>query len=121
MTIDTQKLRDQAQDGIAEALGDAYDCMCVWSAWGVGTMGPDDFALVTDDSDRLLEITDAALSPVLPIIDAQSAEIARLRHALDLAEKALLEVEPLVGGGDDEINLEPAILTARAALSGEGK
>lgn len=59
------------------------------------------------------------LPSLLDHIDAQAAEIARLRHALELAEKALLEVEPLTGGGDDEINLEPAILTARAALSGE--
>ena len=113
MTIETQKLRDQAQDAIAEALGDAYDCMRVWSAWGVGTMGPDDFALVTDDSDRLAEITDAALSPVLPIIDAQAAEIERLRGAL----KNLLSV---YDGVDKQQTPGQFAREARAALSGEG-
>lgn len=69
---------------------------------------------ITNDDD-----VSAALKSAAGHIDAQAAEIERLRHALGLAEKALLEAEPLVGGGDDEINLEPAILTARAALSGE--
>ncbi|MCO7641918.1 hypothetical protein NJI34_34685 [Pseudomonas sp. S 311-6] len=83
MSIDTSKIKDQARDGIAEALGDAYDCMRVWSAWGVGTMGPDDFALVVDDESRLEEITDAALAPALSVIDAQAVEIARLQRIID--------------------------------------
>lgn len=116
MTIETQKLRDQAQDAIAEALGDAYDCMRVWSAWGVGTMGPDDFALVTDDSDRLAEITDAALSPVLPIIDAQAAEIERLEKSLRIAVLALAHATQEHGRV-----YEPAYKAVDAALSGEGK
>lgn len=88
MSIDTSKIKDQARDGIAEALGDAYDCMRVWSAWGVGTMGPDDFALVVEDESRLEEITDAALAPVLSAIDAQAAEIAALRQPWQPIETA---------------------------------
>ena len=53
-----------ARDAVAEALGDAYDCLRVWSAWGVGTMGPDDFSLIAEDEERLMEITMAALSAV---------------------------------------------------------
>lgn len=88
MTIDTNKIKDQARDGIAEALGDAYDCMLVWSAWGVGTMGPDDFVLVVEDESRLEEITDAALAPALAVIDAQAAEIERLRQPWQPIETA---------------------------------
>lgn len=88
MSIDTSKIKDQARDGIAEALGDAYDCMRVWSAWGVGTMGPDDFALVAEDESRLAEITDAALAPALAAIDAQAAEIAALRQPWQPIETA---------------------------------
>ena len=50
------------RDAIAEALGDAYDCTRVWSAWGVGTMDQDDFQLVAEDSDRVAEIADAAIA-----------------------------------------------------------
>ncbi len=46
---------------ICEALGEAYDCLRVWEAWGCGTMRPDDFILVADDSDRVVEIREAVL------------------------------------------------------------
>lgn len=49
-------------DAVAEALGDAYDCGRVWSAWGVGTMSADDFSPVADDSDRVAEIARAAIT-----------------------------------------------------------
>lgn len=48
-------------DAVAEALGDAYDCTRVWSAWSVGTMDQDDFRLIADDSDRVTEIVTAAI------------------------------------------------------------
>ena len=48
-------------DAIAQALGDAYDCTRVWSAWGYGTMSHDDFQLIAEDGDRLREIVDAAI------------------------------------------------------------
>ncbi len=58
--------RTKVRDAIAEAIGgSAYDCMRVWSAWGVGTMGSDDFAPVVEDDDRMNEITDAAIAALL--------------------------------------------------------
>lgn len=63
---DEQAQRDAVMDAIAEALGDAYDCTRVWSAWGVGTMSQDDFCLVTDDAGRLGELADAAIAAMTP-------------------------------------------------------
>lgn len=57
-----EALRERVRDAIATSLGGAYDCLRVWSAWQIGTMGPDDFSLVAEDSDRLDEITDAAIA-----------------------------------------------------------
>ncbi len=59
--MNADPMREAVRDAIAEALGDAYDCTRVWNAWSYGTMGPDDFSLVREDSDRLNEIADAAL------------------------------------------------------------
>lgn len=61
----TDSLRDKVRDVIAETLGDAYDCTRVWSAWSYGTMGPDDFSLIWENEERLMEITDAALNAIL--------------------------------------------------------
>lgn len=55
-------LPDSVIQAAAEALGDAYDCIRVWSAWGVGTMGPDDFIPVADDGDRVAEIARAVIT-----------------------------------------------------------
>jgi hypothetical protein len=55
-------MRERVRDAIAEALGDAYDCGRVWSAWSYGTMGPDDFSLVAEDDDRLEELASAAIA-----------------------------------------------------------
>ena len=49
---------------IAEALGGAYDCQRVWSAWSYGTMGSDDFTLTSEDDDRVAEIADAAIEAI---------------------------------------------------------
>ncbi|MGE8688585.1 MAG: hypothetical protein ACN6PJ_15685 [Achromobacter sp.] len=54
--------REAVMEAIAAALGEAYDCTRTWSAWSHGTMGPDDFALVAEDSDRLAELADAAIA-----------------------------------------------------------
>lgn len=43
--------------------------------------------------------------------------VAELIEALKAAEQKLVELENLVGGGDDEIYVEGAILKARSALS----
>lgn len=60
----TDKQREAARDALATALGDAYDCTRVWSAWSYGTMGPDDFVQVVEQDDRLEEILDAVLTVV---------------------------------------------------------
>lgn len=57
--------REAVHQAVAEALGSgAYDCTRVWSAWSYGTMGPDDFAPVAEDSDRVAEIADAAIEAI---------------------------------------------------------
>jgi hypothetical protein len=58
--------REAVCAAVTEALGNAYDCLRVWCAWGVGTMGPDDFVLVADDDDRVAEIADAAIEAMRP-------------------------------------------------------
>lgn len=55
------KTMERAYDAVAEALGDAKDCIRTWSAWSVGTMRQDDFTDVADDSERVREITKAAM------------------------------------------------------------
>lgn len=55
----TDSQREAVREAIAGALGEAYDCTRVWSAWSYGTMGPDDFSLVAEDDGRLDEITEA--------------------------------------------------------------
>jgi len=55
-------MREAVATALAEALGDAMDCMRVWDAWRVGTMTQDDFAIIRDDSERLYELADAAIS-----------------------------------------------------------
>ena len=56
----TDDQADKVDEAIREALGDAYDCLRVWNAWSYGTMGPDDFSQVAEDSDRVAEIRNAA-------------------------------------------------------------
>jgi len=56
---------EAAYDAVAAALGDAYDCGRVWEAWNYGTMGQDDFSLVSEDSDRVREIAGAAIDAAM--------------------------------------------------------
>lgn len=49
-------------EAVADALGEAYDCCRVWSAWSCGTMRSDDFSLVAEDGDRVAEIARAAIT-----------------------------------------------------------
>jgi hypothetical protein len=81
----TNTAKEAVDEAIAAALGDAYDCTRAWSAWSYGTMGPDDFSLVAEDSDRLREITDAAVQAVLqsPEIQALRKDAERYRHLRD--------------------------------------
>jgi hypothetical protein len=70
--------REAVHQAVAEALGGAYDCQRVWEAWGVGTMGPDDFVPVAEDSDRVAEIADAAIEAIraIPLPAPQAGEVA---------------------------------------------
>ena len=72
------EVRESVIEAIAEALGDAYDCTRVWSAWSYGTMSQDDFSLVAEDRSRLEEIADAAMlaaAPTTPVSeDRRDAE-----------------------------------------------
>jgi len=61
-------------EAIREALGSAYDCTRVWSAWGCNTMGPDDFSLVAEDDDRVEEIADAVLKAAVSPAPAPDKE-----------------------------------------------
>lgn len=60
----TEELRQKVCDAVTEALGEAYDCGRVWSAWSYGTMGSDDFRLVAEDDERVSEIADAAIKAI---------------------------------------------------------
>lgn len=54
--------RESVCSAVSEALGEAYDCLRVWSVWGCGTMCSDDFRLVAEDETRVAEIADAAIT-----------------------------------------------------------
>jgi hypothetical protein len=83
--------REAVHQAVAEALGSgAYDCLRVWEAWGVGTMGPDDFVPVAEDSDRVAEIADAAIEAIraipLPAPEVgETGEVAELVALLKIA------------------------------------
>lgn len=97
--LSNDALATKLHDAVAEALGDASDCMRVWSAWDVGTMGPDDFVLVAEDSDRVMSLV-AAVTKVLlenlpkiapriyipQFLDADTGDLV-LRFASAAAEK----------------------------------
>lgn len=76
--------RDRVRDAISEALGDAYDCTRVWSAWGYGTMGPDDFVQVAEQDERLYEIADAAIAAM----SASQGKTPGASHAANAGEDA---------------------------------
>jgi len=48
------------------ALTGTYDCIRVWEAWSVGTMGEDDFEEVSENPERLNEIAQAVISALTP-------------------------------------------------------
>lgn len=55
-------------EAVQLALGDAYDCMRVWSAWQMGTMHADDFVRVADQASRVDEIATAVLDLLPPSV-----------------------------------------------------
>jgi hypothetical protein len=105
--------RTRVRDAIAEALGDAYDCTRVWSAWGVGTMSQDDFTLVTDDDSRLDEITDAAIqafaAPAAPAVAPHPDDEAVDQFAIALKAKL---AESRAKGRRGWKHCDPAFLSA---------
>lgn len=64
----TEAVREAVHAAVAEALGEALDCTRTWSAWGAGTMGPDDFELVSEDAERVAEIADAAIAAYIKAV-----------------------------------------------------
>lgn len=70
------ELPEAVIDAVAAALGDAYDCHRVWSAWSYGTMGPDDFGLVAEDGERIAEIARAAIEAYVAVTQAVAAQAA---------------------------------------------
>ncbi|AMG36283.1 hypothetical protein [Achromobacter xylosoxidans] len=74
--------KEAVMGAIADALGNAYDCMRVWSAWSVGTMSEDDFRLVADDAGRLGELADAAIAAMSPAPAAGDAQTDAARDVL---------------------------------------
>jgi hypothetical protein len=103
--------REAVHQAVAEALGGAYDCQRVWEAWGVGTMGPDDFVPVAEDSDRVAEIADAAIEAfrAIPQPATQAGEVAlagnrRSAESLQLAHESCRSLGTKNGDcPDDEI------------------
>lgn len=90
-----EAVKERVVEAIAEALGDAKDCIRVWTAWGVGTMGPDDFLDVAEDPDRLDEIAEAAITamftaaPTAPAGESDDSDICErveLPHVLAWAD-----------------------------------
>lgn len=51
--------RDLLIDALGGELGDSYDCTRVWSAWGYGTMGEQDFTRLDE---RVPEIVDGLIA-----------------------------------------------------------
>lgn len=95
-------LPDAVIEATADAIGDAYDCVRVWEAWSVGTMGPDDFLQVADDGDRVAEIARAAITAWLgdqaaikdslttgrQVEPVNQQVLAALKNAADALERA---------------------------------
>lgn len=63
------------------------------------------------------EYVEAKTAAICKERDELAAQVEVMRDALVCTDKYLVEAESALGGGDDELNLEPAILQCRAALS----
>ena len=113
--------RDAVIAAVTEALGNAYDCQRVWEAWGIGTMGADDFALVADDPDRVAEIADAVIEALHPAAPPAPLPLGYIDPEHQGDDRELLEAFYRAcnaeGGTADEIHLRGlrAVLEARPA------
>ena len=74
------EIKEAACVAVSEALVDAYDCERVWEAWGVNTMGPDDFIPIWECPDRIDEVVRAAISPIVDAL--QRAESGDFQQVL---------------------------------------
>ena len=108
----TPEVRESVIEAIAEALGDAYDCTRVWSAWSYGTMSQDDFSLIAEDRSRLEEIADAAMlaaAPTPPVSedrkDAEQAHIAELEQLAHNLGRGLIRWRERTWPGTDQAHV----------------
>lgn len=104
-----EQVAEAVEGDIAEAIGTAYDCIRVWEAWWVGTMRADDFQPITDNPERLREISTAAARAVLALLQPRlEAADALLRAAEGLRQHGVFEPGVVAG-------LWSAIAAAKAA------
>lgn len=79
---------------LSSELSESYDATRVWEAWGVGTMGPDDFAPLDL---RIDDIVDGLLPIVQRLLNtghaADEARIAELQHRLGATEELLSNLQ----------------------------
>lgn len=68
--IPSAELRVAIQRGLIAELGDTYDCTRVWSAWGYGTMGEDDFVPVLDRLNDLIDTIVNEIAAIPPVGNA---------------------------------------------------
>jgi len=88
MTTPDEQTVERVAAAVSEALGEALDCTRVWSAWGYGTMGENDFVRVADDAERVDEITCAAIA-AMPDTKALTERIEDLEGAQILNRDAV--------------------------------
>lgn len=50
-----EEIRIRIERALSSSLADSYDCARVWSAWGYGTMGEDDFVPVLNRLDEIVD------------------------------------------------------------------
>ncbi len=91
------------REALEAELGDALDCTRVWEAWSYRTMGPDDFVLVTERIDEMvdgivLHLLTAPINVPREMSNEQSRAVAglvaaRRNFALALAELRIAEVQ----------------------------
>ncbi|UVS95683.1 hypothetical protein [Burkholderia glumae] len=105
------------RDALAQALGDTYDCTRVWSAWGYGTMGEDDFSPIAEDDHRLQELAFAALEAggVPELVEAAKKLVDMYDAHFSLTDYSAFEISKHYV---DE--LADAFEAARAALAKAG-
>lgn len=94
------RAEEAAEAAVKENLGEAMDCNRVWSAWSYKTMGPDDFNLVSEDSDRVRDIAIAALDAAQALPPGWAREDT-LYAVYDAVAEALGEAYECTGHWDD--------------------